>query len=142
MRVLVIDDDEHMLRCIQRTMSRDGCEVVIACSAREAFTLAGNRFDAIICDVHLSDLRGPTFLEKLSPLDAEKVVFITGGACNDADVAFLAKRRVVYKPFRAAELFDAVSQVAEQRHPHARGRIKEEGRAPEARARGHSPTGR
>jgi two-component system NtrC family sensor kinase len=114
MRVLVIDDDERMLRCIERTMSRDGCEVVTAGSAREAFTLlAGNRFDAIICDLHLGDLRGATFFEKLSPPDAQKVVFITGGACDDADVEFLAKRRVVYKPFGAAELLDAVVQAAE-----------------------------
>jgi hypothetical protein len=46
-------------------------------------------------------------------MDAEKVVFITGGACDDAEVEFLAKRRVVYKPFGAAELFDAVLQAAE-----------------------------
>jgi hypothetical protein len=46
-------------------------------------------------------------------MDAEKVVFITGGACDNAEVEFLAKRRVVYKPFGAAELFDAVLQAAE-----------------------------
>jgi DNA-binding NtrC family response regulator len=113
MRVLVIDDDERMLRCIERMMRRDGCEVVTAGSAREAFTLlAGSRFDVIVCDVHLGDLRGATFLEKLSPLDAQKVVFITGGACDEADIEFLAKRRVTYKPFGAAELFDAVLQAA------------------------------
>jgi two-component system KDP operon response regulator KdpE len=61
MRVLVIDDEPRMLRFIRRAMSGDRCEVVTAGSASEAFALlAGDHYDAIICDLQLTDLRGPT----------------------------------------------------------------------------------
>lgn len=113
MRVLIIDDEPRLLRCMERALRRDHCDIVTADSASQAFrALAIDRFDAIVCDLHLAGMDGPTFFDKLSDLDADRVVFMTGGARNADDSAFLSRHRVVYKPFTHAELMSAISSAA------------------------------
>jgi two-component system NtrC family sensor kinase len=114
MRLLIIDDDSQILRALERMLRRPGYEVVTASGASEAFArlAADERFDAIVCDLHLAGMDGATFYSKLSPMHAERVVFITGGACNGNDADFLSRHHVVYKPFTPKQLLEAVVRYA------------------------------
>ncbi len=110
MRILVVDDDELVLRGIARLLKRD-FTVVTASRAADAFLeLARNTFDAILCDVRMPHLSGPAFLAKLSPLDAARVIFISGDAFPSLDDT--ARRpRCMLKPFTRDELFDALHEI-------------------------------
>jgi CheY-like chemotaxis protein len=109
MRVLWIDDNVPFLR-VQQRMLRARHEVRTATTAGEAFAiLASERFDVILCDVNLPGMSGPVFFEKLSPLDAARVIFVTGGTCEDAD--FLEAHHALFKPFTQRELQMAMNGI-------------------------------
>ena len=112
MRILVIDDDRPMLRCIQRIL-RSTHEVLVAESVSDAFLcLANERVDVILCDVHLRGCHAATFVSKLSALDAGRLVLMTGGACVAGDKELLAGRRVLYKPFRHDDLLATLAEAS------------------------------
>lgn len=108
MRILLVDDDALFLRCIERRLESRGIGVVSARTAREALALAtapeaaGDAFDAILCDLHMPDMNGAEFYERLQaadPVHAERVAFASGALCNASDEAFAAKHEVLIKPF-------------------------------------------
>ena len=110
MRVLVVDDDGAVLRLTRRLLACEGHTADCVASASEAFRqLAAERYDVILCDLHLAGLAADDFLSRLSPLDAARVVFVTGGACNQHEAEFLARQRVVYKPYTSAQLLDVIT---------------------------------
>ncbi len=109
-RLMVIDDEPHILRVMERLWRREH-EVVSCLSAREALSLleAGERFDAIFCDLMMPQLTGMGFFERLSALDpqqAARVVFITGGAFTEEAARFLETitNPVLRKPFDRQQL--------------------------------------
>ena len=111
MQVLVIDDDTGILRGMERLL-RAHHRVHTAESASLAFAkLAAQHFDVILCDVHMPGMDGPAFVGKLSPLDAARVIFTTGGGVTSADDVFLAGRRVLIKPFTSGELSAAMNAI-------------------------------
>ena len=115
MRILVIDDERAILRVIERLLSRSGeHEIMTAESASDAFFLLANfrgTFGVILCDVHMAGMDGPEFLARLSPLDAARVVFMTGGLHREGDEERLAGRRIVMKPIDAAKLEAAIGTL-------------------------------
>jgi len=53
----------------------------------------GEQFDAVICDLMMPDVTGADVfhaLEELDPAQAERVIFLTGGAFTPTSQAFLA----------------------------------------------------
>jgi CheY-like chemotaxis protein len=110
MRVLVIDDDTILLHALELAL-RDRYDVRAAQSASEAFAkLAEEPFDAIVCDVHLPDIDGRAFVDKLSRLDASRVIFMTGSVL-DRPRGSLAEHRVLTKPFTQTQLAEAIDEV-------------------------------
>ncbi len=92
-RVLIIDDERPLLDAMTRALERD--HEVTACS-RAAPALArieeGEHFDVILCDVMMPEMDGAAFFERLRtrfPKQAERVVFMTGGAFERRSRAFL-----------------------------------------------------
>jgi CheY-like chemotaxis protein len=111
MRVLWIDDDRDFLRVHQR-MLRSLHDVRTATTSGEAFAiLAVEKFDVILCDVNLPGMSGPAFVERLSPLDAARVIFVTGGGTSE-DAGFLKEHHTLLKPFTQRELEAAMIDVA------------------------------
>jgi len=107
MRILIVDDDALVLDALARMLGHHA--VVTACGGTEAlFQIgSGHVFDAILCDVHMRDLGGRAFLERvdaLLPALAARIVFMAGGFAEGDDDAFFATRPFVWKPFTAAEV--------------------------------------
>lgn len=104
-RVLIIDDEELLLLAWTRELE-SGCEVLTACSARDAVGVLarfGGDFDAVACDLHMADGGGMElyrFLGAEYPGLEHRVVFITGGAVSDRETEFLraAGNLVLEKP--------------------------------------------
>ncbi len=111
-RVLVVDDEEAVLRAIARLLRPEN-EVVAVSDPREALRLleSGERFDVILCDLmmpHLSGMDLYSLVEARNPDTAERFVFITGGAIHEDVQAFLARvpNERHEKPFSQGTLRD------------------------------------
>ena len=111
-RVLVVDDEEAVLRAFARLLRPEN-EVVALSDPREALRLleSGERFDLILCDLmmpHLSGMELHGLVEARSPKTAARFVFITGGTIHEEVRAFLARvpNERHEKPFSQGTLRD------------------------------------
>ena len=109
-RVLVVDDEDLVLRAVKRVLQRDH-DVITTSSAIEALALSGQGepFDLILCDLMMPDMTGMELhaeLERAEPGYAARMVFLTGGAFTSSARQFLAEpgRHCIDKPFEPAEL--------------------------------------
>jgi len=109
-QILVVDDEVVLGKVILRMLSREH-DVAFVTSARDAIARvsAGERFDVILCDLMMPDVTGMDLHEalvRLAPEQAEKVVFMTGGAFTSRAREFLDQvdNPRVDKPFDAASL--------------------------------------
>lgn len=109
-RILVVDDEPMLGTIVQRMLSPEH-EVLATTSARDAIDRVsrGERFDIILCDLMMPEVTGMDLhaeLLRLAPEQAEKVIFMTGGAFTSRAREFLDQIRnpLVEKPFDAASL--------------------------------------
>ena len=112
--ILFIDDDAFVQRAYARLFPRQHVRMVT--SAEEALeTVAVERPDIIVCDLHMAGMDGVTFWEKLGEVDpklAARLVFVSAAEALPARASNLtAKVPFVKKPFQAAELEGTVLQL-------------------------------
>ncbi|HEY4105439.1 MAG TPA: ATP-binding protein, partial [Polyangiaceae bacterium] len=92
-RILVVDDDTLVAKALSRLLAEHH-EVIALTSAGDALARLerGERFDLIFCDLMMPVTTGVEFHERLRKLaadQAERTIFITGGAFTDASRKFL-----------------------------------------------------
>jgi signal transduction histidine kinase len=92
-RILIVDDEVALARALRRRLSQHH-EVTTLASGSEALACVarGERFDAILLDVMMPDITGMEVYERLVrlvPEQAERVVFVTGGAFTASAREFL-----------------------------------------------------
>ncbi|HEX7671357.1 MAG TPA: response regulator, partial [Polyangiaceae bacterium] len=123
-RILVVDDERLVVRAIERLLSREH-EIVTVVAAKKALALcvAGEKFDVILCDLMMPDMTGMDLhreLLRIAPEQADKMIFLTGGAFTAGARRFLAEtaREHLEKPFEPAAL-RAILQRRLSRHPGA-----------------------
>ncbi|MGZ3500802.1 MAG: ATP-binding protein [Gemmatimonadaceae bacterium] len=109
-RILVVDDEELVLRSVRRILSQEH-DVLAMISAADALALCtgGEKFDLILCDLMMPDMTGMDFHRELSliaPEQADRMIFITGGAFTEKARAFLSEtpKEHIDKPFYSANL--------------------------------------
>ena len=108
--MLLVDDDPMMGSAVRRTLATEH-EVVSSTNPLEALALIadGDRFDVIFCDLMMPMLTGMEFHRRLSgvsPEQAERIVFLTGGAFTTSARAFLDEipNTRIEKPFQIRTL--------------------------------------
>lgn len=113
-RVLVIDDEPMVLASFRRILAREH-EVTTVGSAEEAQRLleAGATFDVVLCDLMMPGMSGMDLYERLhadTPDQAERMIFMTGGAFTPRARAFLdqVKNPWFEKPFDVSKLMTLV----------------------------------
>ena len=113
-RILVIDDEPIVCFSLERLLSTEA-EVVALTSARKALALivAGERFDMILCDLMMPEMDAPVLFEeirKVAPVQAEQMVFVTGGAFTVRAREFLESvtNPQLGKPFDVEALVELV----------------------------------
>ena len=106
-RVLIVDDNESLLKFLKTVLSQEGWELWATGSAQQALQFAETRkFDLALIDYMLPDLDGATLITRLKvKLPAIGCVLMTGGG----EMAFpqqgsLAGIPVVQKPFIVDDL--------------------------------------
>ncbi len=104
-RVLVIDDEAPIATAIRRYLSKEH-DVTAVFSAGAALDLvtAGERYDVVFCDLMMPQITGMELhaaLVKLDPAQAQRFVFLTGGAFTASAREFLDRvpNHRLEKPF-------------------------------------------
>jgi two-component system NtrC family sensor kinase len=126
LRVLVVDDEPHILHYMTATLEAWGHIPVIAIDGEEALTRATTEeFDLIISDLRMPKFGGREFYEELErrkPAVASRLVFSTGDTVRGDTLAFLEtlERPYLHKPFSLAELRTLLADVVRDSAPHAR----------------------
>jgi two-component system NtrC family sensor kinase len=110
LRILVVDDEPHILHYMRATLESWGHTVAGAADGAEAKDrLASDRFDLVVADLRMPRLGGREFYEELhrdQPALAARVVFATGDTVRGDTLAFLKSvgRPYLHKPFSLTEL--------------------------------------
>ncbi len=109
-RILIVDDEALVANIVQRVLSKEH-DVVTAIVAREALAMcaAGEKFDLILCDLMMPEMTGMDLYRELTivaPDQANKMIFLTGGAFTESARTFLAEppKEYIEKPFDSANL--------------------------------------
>ena len=123
LRVLVVDDEPHILHYMRATLEAWGHIPVVAGDGEEALSRAINeQFDLIISDLRMPRYGGREFYEELSrrnPSMAARLVFSTGDTVRGDTLAFLETldRPYLHKPFSLAELRTLLAEVVRDSGP-------------------------
>ncbi|HYF39093.1 MAG TPA: ATP-binding protein [Gemmatimonadales bacterium] len=117
LRVLVVDDEPHILHYMRATLEAWGHIPVVASDGEEALARATReQFDLIISDLRMPRLGGREFYERLviqNPTMAARLVFSTGDTVRGDTLTFLEAldRPYLHKPFSLAELRTLLAEV-------------------------------
>jgi signal transduction histidine kinase len=114
-RVLVVDDEPAMARALQRSL-REHMEVIALTSGSDAIRriLAGDRYEVILSDVMMPEVSGMELYDRLmviAPDQAQRIIFVTGGAFTTSAREFLDRvpNPRIEKPVEATNLLAIVA---------------------------------
>jgi signal transduction histidine kinase/CheY-like chemotaxis protein len=122
--ILVVDDEEGLVRLAEEVLASLGYEPVGCLGALEAlsvFRAAPERFDAVVSDVIMPDMTGPELVRELRRLQPALPVILMsgyGGPDLQAQAQAAGAQAVLMKPLAAAELAACLASVL----PEVRGR--------------------
>ena len=121
LKLLIVDDEPMVLSGLGRLLGNEH-DLTMAASGDEALALLqqGQRFDVILSDLLMPDLTGMELhaaLCKLDPAQAERMIFLSGGAFTAPARQFLAgmRQRYVQKPFSRVGIEQAIRRLLGQR---------------------------
>jgi CheY-like chemotaxis protein len=123
LRILVVDDEPHILHYMRATLEAWGHTVDVAGDGQTGLDRATQgEFDLIISDLRMPRLNGREFFEELGrrkPEAAARMVFSTGDTVHGDTLAFLERQAHPYlhKPFSLAELRQLLARVARDSAP-------------------------
>jgi two-component system cell cycle sensor histidine kinase/response regulator CckA len=116
--ILVVEDEPLVASVIARSLERKGHRPVLARRPSEALRLwaAHPSLELVICDVSMTEMRGPALVALLRKSGRGfDVIYVTGyqpdGPGDDSGLRGTGER-VLTKPFSARELIRAVSECA------------------------------
>jgi signal transduction histidine kinase len=118
LEVLVVDDEVPVGKALQRLL-RARHRVTTFSRAEEALAhiTSGHRFDIILCDLMMPEMSGPQFHQELArvlPEQAQRVIFMTGGAFTAESRTLLSATQCpcVDKPIDLQQLFSLMEKQA------------------------------
>jgi CheY-like chemotaxis protein len=117
--VLVVDDDHFVRSMLQLGLERDGFDVWLASSGREAIDVYRGHRERIavaLLDVRMPGLDGPGTLDALRELNPDVVACFMSGDTGDYGPDELRRRgatRVIAKPFLLNELANVLWLLAQ-----------------------------
>jgi EAL domain-containing protein (putative c-di-GMP-specific phosphodiesterase class I)/ActR/RegA family two-component response regulator len=96
--LLLVDDEENVLRALQRVFRRDGYRVLAASRVSEAFELlASNDVQVIVSDQRMNDVSGTEFLGRVKELYPRTVRLILSGYTDLATVTEAINKGAIYR---------------------------------------------
>ena len=122
LRVLIVDDDELLLRALARTFRQD-FDCVTATSGKVALELIGRgeHFDVVVSDIVMPEMNGHELylaIRALDPVLADHAIFLSGGLQATALSQAIAEtgRNLLEKPLAPRDLAKKIHEVGATRH--------------------------
>jgi two-component system alkaline phosphatase synthesis response regulator PhoP len=119
-KVLVVDDEIHIVHVVSIKLRNNGYEVLTASNGAEAFELAcSEKPDIIVSDYQMPVMNGLEFIEKLRHTDGLKdvpVILLTARsfAIDDEQKQQLGISQCLSKPFSPKELLRDIEDILHQ----------------------------
>ena len=117
-RILVVDDEDILIRCYQRILENSGYQLEYVTSGAEALKrIEAGKFDLIILDYLMPEMNGMAVLQRAREIQPDvKVIMITG--LDQLDTQMRARDLGVFdylpKPFDPDDLKRAVLRAVAQ----------------------------
>ncbi len=117
MKILVVDDESHILHVVSLKLNNAGFEVITAQDGEEGFELAlRERPDVVITDYQMPFMTGLQLCEKLKATEATAdtpalLLTARGFGLNEADLANTNIAGVLTKPFSPREVLGRVHEL-------------------------------
>jgi CheY-like chemotaxis protein len=127
-RLLVVDAEESVRRAAHSLLGRQGATVETAQNAHEAIALARQSpYSAALVDIRLPDMEGYETYRRLREVQPGVPIILMTGFGYDPTHSIVKARQdglqtVLYKPFRADRLMEAVEQALRVPRADAHGR--------------------
>jgi CheY-like chemotaxis protein len=118
-RILVVDDEPHICRAIDRILTEKGHQVDTTSSPLKALEMLSKiDYDLILLDLRMPDMNGIEFYDRIKAISPElqqRVVCVTGDVVSTRNKTFLHETGIpcVAKPFGVNELMRQVRHVLE-----------------------------
>jgi two-component system response regulator PilR (NtrC family) len=118
---LVVDDERSMREFLDILLTKEGYQVSVAASGREACQVVEqNKYDVIITDIKMQDVNGIEVLKKAKTVSPESIVIMIS-AFATAETAVEAMREGAYdyipKPFKVRDFKKIVRDALESKTP-------------------------
>lgn len=119
-KILVIDDEELIIRSMVKLLEKNGYEVYVAKHGQDAVVMVEEEsFDLVIADIRMPGMNGVETIKAVNnTLETKKsekipVMFITGYADDEIERAAKKLKPIayIYKPFDMQELVGKVKEV-------------------------------
>jgi two-component system, OmpR family, alkaline phosphatase synthesis response regulator PhoP len=116
-KVLVADDESHILNVVSLKLKNAGFEVVCAHDGIEALALVqSERPDLLITDYHMPGLTGLELCQKLREIEAHRgmpaiMLSARGYHLNEVELRQTGISQMISKPFSPRQLLTAVNDV-------------------------------
>jgi CheY-like chemotaxis protein len=117
--ILLAEDEEAVAKLTRQILERAGYEVLPASDGQVALDMARNRegpIHLLLSDVVMPELRGPELAQILAREGrVDRAVLISGYAegMRETSLGELAAWELIPKPFKAAQLLEAIERVLE-----------------------------
>jgi len=114
MKILVVDDDVHILQLVNIYLTKEGYQLLLAENAKQALALLeGNLPDLAVVDVMMPGMDGFTLTEYLTQdYDIPVLLLTAKGELEDKERGFLAgSDDYVVKPFEPKELLFRIAAI-------------------------------
>jgi diguanylate cyclase (GGDEF)-like protein/PAS domain S-box-containing protein len=96
--LLLLDDEENILRALTRVLRRDGYQIITASRAQDAFALlAKHDVQVILSDQRMPEMNGTEFFSRVKSLHPETIRIVLSGYTDLKSVTDAINQGAIYK---------------------------------------------
>lgn len=121
-KILIVDDDEDILRLVGGALKMRGYDIVTACTGAAGVRLASEEQpDLIILDIELPDINGTDVCQEIRRTSLAPIVFLTVRS-DEMDVVLglgVGADNYITKPFKVSELIARIEAALRREKVYA-----------------------
>ena len=113
MKILIVDDDQSILRLYQEELEEDGYEIVTAASGTEGLaTFEAEEFDLVMLDIHLPDIDGIKLLRQMKEKKPRMPIIMSTAYDYRDDFSVWASEAYIVKSADLTEMKATIRKLA------------------------------
>lgn len=120
-RILIIDDEHHILLMLKKMLERSGYEIDLASNGDEGLRIFRNSpSDLVITDIIMPEKEGLETIREMKKMQPElRIIAMSGGGKISADnyletAKIFGASRIIEKPFNQKDMVSAVKELLDE----------------------------